>query len=474
MPILDIAARVKRQLRIEAEPATVPFPPKDGIADSLQRRRDGLSQSPSPVIGHGSGCSPQNPAIGLDEHRDDRTGRLDTQVPHEPLAVEIDRDRHIPDFRIRNAGPHTAVDESGNRTVPLRDHRQLIDPEPWILVCQCSRRRHPGINIALLPLPERNEEEVRDTAQGRGKVVVHKRKACAFGVRESICHDRSVSCRPLLPPTCNDSAPEGVLRPMASSPQTRSVLSTSEGVNRDAFSAMDWTLFVSISLIWGSSFLLMAIGLEAFEPGLITLLRVGLGAAVPLARPRSAGHPCRASRLAAVGRVVGGVGGDPVHALPDCPAVHQLGDRRHAQRCHADLRGGHRGDDAAASPAGRDRDRPHDRIHGRRRHQRPIGRRGWHRGARSGAGGSGHRLLRIGGEHRRPHPAGVRIDPVDGTDAWPCGVLDRSIRTLRRGGQHVRVGSVSRRCGRRRARHGYRVRDHGESRRSCRVRPGPQ
>ena len=51
---------------------------------------------------------------------------------------------------------------------------------------------------------------------------------------------------------------------------------------------MDWTLFISISLIWGSSFLLMAIGLEAFQPGLITLLRVGLGAAalwlVPAAR----------------------------------------------------------------------------------------------------------------------------------------------------------------------------------------------
>ena len=75
---------------------------------------------------------------------------------------------------------------------------------------------------------------------------------------------------------------------MSSSPTTRSVLSTSEGVNRDAFSAVDWALFVSISLIWGSSFLLMATGLEAFEPGLVTLLRVGLGAAalwlVPTAR----------------------------------------------------------------------------------------------------------------------------------------------------------------------------------------------
>jgi drug/metabolite transporter (DMT)-like permease len=75
---------------------------------------------------------------------------------------------------------------------------------------------------------------------------------------------------------------------MATPPESRKVLSTSEGVNREAFSPLDWTLFVSVALIWGSSFILMDIGLEAFEPGLITLLRVGLGAAalwlVPAAR----------------------------------------------------------------------------------------------------------------------------------------------------------------------------------------------
>jgi drug/metabolite transporter (DMT)-like permease len=68
-------------------------------------------------------------------------------------------------------------------------------------------------------------------------------------------------------------------------------LTTSEGVNREAFSAWDWALFVSVSLIWGSSFLLMAIGLDAFEPGLITVLRVALGAGalwlVPKARATS-------------------------------------------------------------------------------------------------------------------------------------------------------------------------------------------
>lgn len=68
------------------------------------------------------------------------------------------------------------------------------------------------------------------------------------------------------------------------------ILSTSAGTNREAFTPLEWTLFVSIGLIWGSSFLLMDIGLEAFRPGLITWMRVGLGATVlslvPKARRR--------------------------------------------------------------------------------------------------------------------------------------------------------------------------------------------
>ncbi len=70
------------------------------------------------------------------------------------------------------------------------------------------------------------------------------------------------------------------------------ILSTSDGFNRGAFTIGDWLLFSSISLIWGSSFLLMDIGLEALAPGAITWLRVALGAAVllPMAKrpiPRS-------------------------------------------------------------------------------------------------------------------------------------------------------------------------------------------
>lgn len=45
-----------------------------------------------------------------------------------------------------------------------------------------------------------------------------------------------------------------------------------------AFSGSDWAIFSAISLIWGASFLFIAIGLESFEPGLITSVRVSLGA----------------------------------------------------------------------------------------------------------------------------------------------------------------------------------------------------
>lgn len=60
--------------------------------------------------------------------------------------------------------------------------------------------------------------------------------------------------------------------------------------DRGSFEAQDWGLFSAVGLIWGSSFLFIAIGLESFHPGLITWARVGLGALalvlVPSARRR--------------------------------------------------------------------------------------------------------------------------------------------------------------------------------------------
>lgn len=65
------------------------------------------------------------------------------------------------------------------------------------------------------------------------------------------------------------------------------LISTTHGTNREAFSAKDWGLFLALAAIWGSSFLLIAVGLDAFHPGLVTLLRVGLGAAVLAMIPRA-------------------------------------------------------------------------------------------------------------------------------------------------------------------------------------------
>jgi drug/metabolite transporter (DMT)-like permease len=65
------------------------------------------------------------------------------------------------------------------------------------------------------------------------------------------------------------------------------LLTTSAGTNLEAFGASEWALLAAVALIWGTSFLFMAIGLEAFEPGLITFARVGLGALALALVPRA-------------------------------------------------------------------------------------------------------------------------------------------------------------------------------------------
>ena len=71
---------------------------------------------------------------------------------------------------------------------------------------------------------------------------------------------------------------------------TPAPVAAAEHSDREPFAAIDWFLFCAIGLIWGSSFLFIKVGLEAFHPGLITWARVGLGAvallAVPSARKR--------------------------------------------------------------------------------------------------------------------------------------------------------------------------------------------
>jgi len=64
-------------------------------------------------------------------------------------------------------------------------------------------------------------------------------------------------------------------------------LEATTSLNPGSFAATDWALFCSVALIWGSSFLFIAVALDALEPGLITWGRVALGAAVLNAVPRA-------------------------------------------------------------------------------------------------------------------------------------------------------------------------------------------
>ena len=76
-------------------------------------------------------------------------------------------------------------------------------------------------------------------------------------------------------------------------------VSTAEGTSSAAFAPLDWGLLLAASLIWGSSFLLIAEGLEALEPGLITWLRILFGFAALCC---SAGGPAHPRSTAPTGR----------------------------------------------------------------------------------------------------------------------------------------------------------------------------
>jgi drug/metabolite transporter (DMT)-like permease len=72
-----------------------------------------------------------------------------------------------------------------------------------------------------------------------------------------------------------------------SDPGRARLLVTSSGTNLEAFGATEWGLLAAVATIWGSSFVLMEIGLQSFEPGLVTLCRVGLGALALALVPRA-------------------------------------------------------------------------------------------------------------------------------------------------------------------------------------------
>lgn len=67
--------------------------------------------------------------------------------------------------------------------------------------------------------------------------------------------------------------------------RTAHVITTAPGTRAEAFGPVEWGLLASIGLMWGSSFVFIAEGLEAFRPGLVAFLRIALGTAtVALAR----------------------------------------------------------------------------------------------------------------------------------------------------------------------------------------------
>jgi drug/metabolite transporter (DMT)-like permease len=55
------------------------------------------------------------------------------------------------------------------------------------------------------------------------------------------------------------------------------MLRTAEGSRLHAFGPVEWGLLGAVAVIWGSSFLLIAEGLEAYSPGMVTWVRLTLG-----------------------------------------------------------------------------------------------------------------------------------------------------------------------------------------------------
>ena len=78
------------------------------------------------------------------------------------------------------------------------------------------------------------------------------------------------------------------------SPRKTSLIQTAPGSHLHSFGPTEWTLLASVAIVWGSSFLFIAVALESFEPAFITAGRFVLGfvtlSAFPAARRQVARH----------------------------------------------------------------------------------------------------------------------------------------------------------------------------------------
>src|SRR4029453_14845550 len=90
--------------------------------------------------------------------------------------------------------------------------------------------------------------------------------------------------------------------PAAAAPPRR-LLETGRGSRPGSFGPTEWLLLASVALIWGSSYLFIDIGLEALQPGVITVARVALGGAA-LALVPAARRPIRRGGRRRGGRAV--------------------------------------------------------------------------------------------------------------------------------------------------------------------------
>jgi drug/metabolite transporter (DMT)-like permease len=75
--------------------------------------------------------------------------------------------------------------------------------------------------------------------------------------------------------------------PPAAPPARSRLLTIGDGTHLEAFGGREWGLLSAVALIWGSSFFLIDIGLEAFTPGVVALFRVGFGALALAVVPRA-------------------------------------------------------------------------------------------------------------------------------------------------------------------------------------------
>jgi drug/metabolite transporter (DMT)-like permease len=86
-----------------------------------------------------------------------------------------------------------------------------------------------------------------------------------------------------MPPATNQEQQAN----QAVAPRPTRILHTTPGSRPQAFGPVEWGLLAAISLMWGSSFLFIAIGVDSFAPGVVAFARLLLGAGTLALFPRA-------------------------------------------------------------------------------------------------------------------------------------------------------------------------------------------